>query len=120
MLSRLRLRWRGQQAKLGQQARLIEVKVDLRKLAALELRNHGDGQSDGLVCSGNRLASGHLQGSGVSSPHVAQLGNPIPRAELRFVHQPDVRERLEKRLERRAERLYPLDALGILWIPLKY
>src|SRR6266480_6016044 len=118
-LSRLRLWWRGQQSKLGHHARLIEIDVDLRKLAALELRDHGDRQSDGLVRGRDRLAPGHHQGSRVGPLDVAQLGNPIPGPELRLRHEPNVGERLEKRVEGRTDRFDPLDPLGILWTPLK-
>src|SRR2546426_6969461 len=107
-----------QKPKLGQHRCLIEKEVDLGKLAALELRNHGDRQANGLVRGGNYLAPGHLQRSRVGSSDVAQLGNPIPGTELRFHRQPNVGKRLEKRVERRPDRLHSLDPLRILWIPL--
>src|SRR5256712_6587169 len=117
---RLPLRRLGQEAKLGHQPRLVEVNVDLRKLAALELRNHRDRQPNGLVRGWNGLAPRHLQGPRVGCSHVAQLCHPISGAELRFRHQPDVGECLEKRLETRSDGLRPLNPLGILWVPLKY
>src|SRR3989442_4762327 len=107
-----------QQPELGHQPHLVEIEVDLRELAALESRNHGDRKSDGLVCCGDRRAPRHVQRSRVGCSHVAQLRNPIPSAELLFRHQPDVRERLEERLEARPDRLRSLDRLGMLWIPL--
>src|SRR2546426_5593841 len=106
------------QPKLGHQPHLIEIEVDFRELAALESRNQGARNSDGLVRRGDRWAPRHLQRSRVGSSHVAQLRNPVPGAELVFRDQPDVRERLEERLEPSSDRLRPLDPFGILWIPL--
>src|SRR2546427_4282406 len=106
------------QPKLGHQPHLIEIEVDFRELAALESRNHGDRHSDRLVRRGDRRAPRYLQRSRVGCSHVAQLRNPVPGAELAFRHQSDVGERLEERLEPSSNRFYPLDPLGILWIPL--
>src|SRR2546428_6609575 len=106
------------QPELGHQPHLIEIEVDFRELAALESRNEGARHSDGLVRRGDRRAPRHLQRSRVGSLHVAQLRNPVPGPELAFHHQPDVRERLEERLEPSPDRLRPLDPLGMLWIPL--